>query len=98
MQAAWHGWDGFQRAAARMHACMRTRCSLSSLPAASHARHPMPCAAHPCAPACSPLRALRALCVAGMEYLHNCKPMLVHRDLKSPNLLVDRDWTVKVCE
>lgn len=34
----------------------------------------------------------------GMEYLHNCKPMLVHRDLKSPNLLVDRDWTVKVCD
>ncbi|KAG2483816.1 hypothetical protein HYH03_017339 [Edaphochlamys debaryana] len=34
----------------------------------------------------------------GMEYLHNCKPVLVHRDLKSPNLLVDRDWTVKVCD
>ena len=33
-----------------------------------------------------------------MEYLHNCKPMLVHRDLKSPNLLVDRDWTVKVSD
>ncbi|KXZ44278.1 hypothetical protein GPECTOR_70g509 [Gonium pectorale] len=34
----------------------------------------------------------------GMEYLHNCRPVLVHRDLKSPNLLVDRDWTVKVCD
>lgn len=35
---------------------------------------------------------------AGMHYLHTCRPMIVHRDLKSPNLLVDRDWTVKVCD
>lgn len=34
----------------------------------------------------------------GMHYLHTCKPMIIHRDLKSPNLLVDRDWTVKVCD
>ncbi|GIL86941.1 hypothetical protein Vretimale_15526 [Volvox reticuliferus] len=34
----------------------------------------------------------------GMEYLHNCKPVLVHRDLKSPNLLVDKDYTIKVCD
>jgi serine/threonine protein kinase len=33
-----------------------------------------------------------------MEYLHNCKPILVHRDLKSPNLLVDKDYTIKVCD
>jgi hypothetical protein len=34
----------------------------------------------------------------GMHYLHSCRPAIVHRDLKSPNLLVDRDWTVKVCD
>ena len=32
----------------------------------------------------------------GMNYLHNCKPPIVHRDLKTDNLLCDRDFTVKV--
>ncbi|KAL2461732.1 protein tyrosine kinase family protein [Abeliophyllum distichum] len=32
----------------------------------------------------------------GMNYLHNCTPVIVHRDLKSPNLLVDKNWVVKV--
>ncbi|KAJ7526743.1 hypothetical protein O6H91_16G021200 [Diphasiastrum complanatum] len=32
----------------------------------------------------------------GMNYLHHCKPPIVHRDLKSSNLLVDKDWSVKV--
>ncbi|QHO13273.1 uncharacterized protein DS421_15g514100 [Arachis hypogaea] len=28
----------------------------------------------------------------GMNYLHNCTPVIVHRDLKSPNHLVDKNW------
>jgi serine/threonine protein kinase len=32
----------------------------------------------------------------GMNYLHNSSPTVVHRDLKSSNLLVDKNWTVKV--
>ena len=32
----------------------------------------------------------------GMLYLHSMSPALLLRDLKSANLLVTRDWTVKV--
>ncbi|KAL4645645.1 hypothetical protein ACB092_02G249300 [Castanea dentata] len=32
----------------------------------------------------------------GMSYLHHCNPPIIHRDLKSSNLLVDKNWTVKV--
>ncbi|XP_052135046.1 probable serine/threonine-protein kinase SIS8 isoform X1 [Oryza glaberrima] len=34
----------------------------------------------------------------GMNYLHNSSPPIVHRDLKSSNLLVDKNWTVKVAD
>ncbi|KAK6119572.1 hypothetical protein DH2020_046686 [Rehmannia glutinosa] len=34
----------------------------------------------------------------GMNYLHSSHPIIVHRDLKTPNLLVDKNWVVKVCD
>jgi serine/threonine protein kinase len=32
----------------------------------------------------------------GMLALHAHSPAIIHRDLKSPNLLVDKHWRVKV--
>lgn len=34
----------------------------------------------------------------GVNYLHCLNPSIVHWDLKSPNLLVDKNWSVKVCD
>ncbi|CAM8980803.1 unnamed protein product [Rhodiola kirilowii] len=34
----------------------------------------------------------------GMNYLHKRNPPIIHRDLKSPNLLVDKKFTVKVAD
>ncbi|KAJ0653404.1 putative protein kinase TKL-CTR1-DRK-2 family [Helianthus annuus] len=34
----------------------------------------------------------------GINYLHCLSPPIVHWDLKSLNLLVDKNWTVKVCD
>uniref|UniRef100_A0A0E0FD94 non-specific serine/threonine protein kinase n=1 Tax=Oryza meridionalis TaxID=40149 RepID=A0A0E0FD94_9ORYZ len=34
----------------------------------------------------------------GMNYLHHSSPPIIHRDLKSSNLLVDKNWTVKVAD
>ena len=38
---------------------------------------------------------LDAFGVQGMTYLHSFRPAVLHRDLKSPNLLVDTFWRVK---
>jgi tRNA A-37 threonylcarbamoyl transferase component Bud32 len=34
----------------------------------------------------------------GTNCLHLWKPQIVHRDLKSPNLLIDKDMRIKVCD
>jgi len=34
----------------------------------------------------------------GMNYLHCSKPPILHRDLKSLNILLDDTWGVKVCD
>mmetsp|Transcript_20300 Transcript_20300/g.22563 ORF Transcript_20300/g.22563 Transcript_20300/m.22563 type:complete len:723 (+) Transcript_20300:44-2212(+) len=34
----------------------------------------------------------------GMAYLHNSNPVIIHRDLKTHNLLVDENYKVKVCD
>ncbi|KAI3432701.1 hypothetical protein D9Q98_004244 [Chlorella vulgaris] len=53
--------------------------------------------------AASQLTWLRRLSMAldaarGMHYLHSHSPPIIHRDLKSPNLLVTRGWQVKVAD
>lgn len=39
---------------------------------------------------------VRAQAARGMLYLHTHSPPVVHRDLKSSNLVVDEHWHVKV--
>ncbi|KAK4525777.1 hypothetical protein GAYE_SCF16G3686 [Galdieria yellowstonensis] len=34
----------------------------------------------------------------GMAYLHSLEPCIIHRDLKTTNLLVDRGFNVKICD
>ena len=42
--------------------------------------------------------ALLADCCRGMIYLHGRNPPIIHRDLKSPNLLVTQHWKCKVSD
>ena len=41
-------------------------------------------------------RVIAVAVARGMAYLHGRKPPLLHLDLKSPNILVDDRWHVKV--
>jgi serine/threonine protein kinase len=34
----------------------------------------------------------------GMNYLHSLEPQIIHRDLKSGNVLLDKNYTAKVCD
>ncbi len=34
---------------------------------------------------------------SGMQYLHGQNPVIIHRDLKSLNVLIDENWVTKVC-
>jgi sterile alpha motif and leucine zipper-containing kinase AZK len=34
----------------------------------------------------------------GMNWLHGSNPVIIHRDLKSSNLLVDENMVIKVCD
>lgn len=46
-----------------------------------------------------PMRIKLALDAAsGMNYLHTRDPAVLHRDLKTPNLLVDESWNCKVAD
>ena len=46
------------------------------------------------------VRTLRMLrdAAQGMNHLHTRKPVIVHKDLRSNNLLIAEDWTVKVAD
>lgn len=34
---------------------------------------------------------------SGMQYLHGQTPVIIHRDLKSLNVMIDENWVAKVC-
>ncbi|KAJ3334397.1 hypothetical protein HDU76_000093 [Blyttiomyces sp. JEL0837] len=34
----------------------------------------------------------------GMAFLHSCNPRIIHQDMKSLNLLIAEDWTVKISD
>lgn len=36
--------------------------------------------------------------VLALCYMHNCDPIVIHRDLKTQNLILDADYSVKLCD
>jgi serine/threonine protein kinase len=34
----------------------------------------------------------------GLAHLHNCNPIIVHLDIKPPNILLDQDYTPKLAD
>ena len=55
---------------------------------------------HGCSATLPRVLAMRMLadCGRGMRHLHACSPPIIHRDLKSQNLLVGADFTVMVAD
>jgi len=45
----------------------------------------------------SRLKIAREVSVA-VGYMHNCDPTVIHRDLKTQNLVLDANWSIKVCD
>ena len=62
-----------------------------------HMLHPPPPAKGEPLPRVLAMRML-ADCARGVGYLHDMRPPIIHRDLKSPNLLVAPDLSVKVAD
>jgi len=37
-------------------------------------------------------------CAKGFDYLHSHEPPIIHRDLKTQNILIDKEWRAKLCD